>query len=167
VTQPRTVRPSGRIEDLDPLLTPEQSALLHLPAAVMATAWQEAQSCTDPGCVACRIGRAMAWATKAASDIGLSLDVLNGLIDLVPRDPLLGPRFQQDLAYVSLHEMERVVGELAYWGKNVGYACGLTTVDEEDPSVAVAVRQEDDGSIQASVLRKQPASADGADGKAN
>lgn len=128
---------------------------MHIPAVAFAVGWQEAQSCAEPECPACRIGRAMAWTTKACQDIDLTLEVLQGVVDLIPRDPVLGPRFQADLAHVSLHELERVAGELAYWGKNLGYACGLAPTEELSTEVGITVHQDDTGEIVAQVVRRQ------------
>jgi hypothetical protein len=133
-----------RSERLDPSLTEQGDLMLRTPAVVLSEIWQETQTCKVPDCLACRAGRAMAWVAKGRTDAQTGLDVLEGIVALLERDPKYGPRQNEALAFVAMKELGFALDQIEYWATTLAYSMGMAPKDGDARGVRLSRTEGDD-----------------------
>jgi hypothetical protein len=154
MTHPRKPRPKRREPVIDPVLDEKAEALLHMPPALMSQIWQDAAGCADPDCATCRLGRALAWVSKASVDIDIAMTVAEAVLDTLPegeKDEAQREKLNLDLAKVAIRQLTEATENVTYWGVTLGVALaarpvlpGTMTVDvvgEDDTSMTVTLKR--------------------------
>jgi len=118
--------PPPEPDDLDEYLSPGQERQLRTSPAEVALYWQVHHGCADPGCLRCRVGRALAVLCKASVDAQAAADVLCALeADLLTTDDADLSERMDTVAYHSyLQILLKVLQSLNNAGMGVARSMG-------------------------------------------